>query len=86
MLSFLEVRHAGLRRTSSHMFIASAVLLKGFVIVFPNRKICRPTREHGGKANIEMEQGVESVLATEAKIRSECHAARCAVQCPNIEN
>ena len=77
MLSFLEVRHAGLGRTSSHMFIASAVLLQGFVIVFPNRKICRPTREHGGKANIEMEQGVESVLATKAEmVRSECHAAR----------
>ena len=28
MPSFLEVRHAGLRRTSSHMFVASAVLLQ----------------------------------------------------------
>ena len=50
--------------------------------MFPTWKICRPGG--GGKANIEMEQGVESVqqgvesvLATKAKMaRSECHAAR----------
>ena len=65
MPSLSEVRHveedvvAHVYRERS--FVADRLAPTRSVIVFPNGKICRPTMGHGGIANIEMEQSVESL-------------------------